>query len=286
MDREELELFRSSLERATASSTGKALDDALEELGWRDALDADRRAAVSTLFELQGIANATSSALDIVMAQAMGVEGPVVLPVLGSCAQPTDRGLGTFAFANSKPDGVLVRPVSGLDPSMELVEVSGESLPGEVEPASWAAAIAAGQVALGHELVGASKAMLSLAREHAVERIQFGRPIAAFQAVRHRLAESLVAIEGADAALDAAWDVESATTAALGKAIAGRSARSVARHCQQVLAGIGFTAEHPFHRYLRRTLVLDGLLGDARTLTWDLGEAMLRTRSIPAILPL
>ena len=58
------------------------------------------------------------------------------------------------------------------------------------------------------------------------------------------------------------------------------------RSCQQVLAGIGFTAEHPFHRYLRRVLVLDGLLGDTRSLTKALGEEMLRTRQLPPILRL
>ena len=284
MNREELELFRASVQQATAGNTGKALDDVLDELGWRDALAAHRHAAVSTLFELQGTANAASSALDIVMATALGVDGPVVLPPLGSCDQPTARGLGTFAFANSKPDGVTVRPVAGIDPTLGLVEVTGDlpESPSEV----WSAAVAAGHVALADELVGASKAMLQLARDHAVERIQFGRPIAAFQAVRHRLAEALVAIEAADAALAAAWELESPTNAALAKAIAGRSARIVARHCQQVLAGIGFTAEHPFHRYLRRVLVLDGLLGDTRSLTKALGEEMLRTRQLPPILRL
>jgi len=284
MDREELELFRSSLQQATASHTGKALDDALDELGWRDAMAADRRAAVSTLFELQGRANATSSALDIVMADALGVDGPVALPPLGSCEQPRARGLGTFAFANSTADEITVRPIAGIDPALGLVEVTG-ALP--VSPTSaWPAAVAAGQVALAHELVGASRTMLQLARDHAVERIQFGRPIAAFQAVRHRLAEALVAIEAAHAALDAAWEFESAMNAALAKAIAGRSARTVARHCQQVLAGIGFTVEHPFHRYLRRVLALDGLLGDTRTLTKQLGDEILRTRALPPILSL
>jgi alkylation response protein AidB-like acyl-CoA dehydrogenase len=128
--------------------------------------------------------------------------------------------------------------------------------------------------------------MLQLARDHARERIQFGRPIAAFQAVRHRLAESLVAIEAAEAALGAAWDIGSPLDAALAKAIAGRSARTVALHGQQVLAGIGFTAEHAFHPYVRRTLMLDGLLGDVRSLTRDLGEELLRTRRLPSILPL
>ena len=47
----------------------------------------------------------------------------------------------------------------------------------------------------------------------------------------------------------------------MAKAVAGRSARTVAKNCQQVLAGIGFTTEHHFHRYLRRILVLDELFG-------------------------
>jgi len=284
MDREELELFRASLQQATASHSGKALDDALDELGWRDALSADRRAAVSTLFELQGTANATSSALDAVMASALGVEGAVALPPLGTRDQPRARGLGTFAFANSTPDEVTVRPIAGIDPTLGLVEVTGAL---RASPSSaWPAAVAAGQIAVAHELVGASRAMLQLARDHATERVQFGRPIAAFQAVRHRLAEALVAVEAADAALDAAWEVESPMNAALAKAIAGRSARTVARHSQQVLAGIGFTTEHPFHRYFRRVLVLDGLLGDTRALTKALGEEMIRTRELPPILPL
>ena len=48
--------------------------------------------------------------------------------------------------------------------------------------------------------------MLDLAREHALERVQFGRPVAQFQAVRHRLADALVAIEALDATLAAAAD--------------------------------------------------------------------------------
>src|SRR5262249_1511860 len=147
-------------------------------------------------------------------------------------------------------------------------------------PVDWSAAVAAGQVALAYELVGAGRAMLRLAVEHALTRVQFDRPIASFQAVRHRLADSLLALEAAHAApLQAA---ESATIqaaadpvlAGIAKALAGRAARAVARHCQQVLAGIGFTTEHAFHHHVRRVLALDSLLGDARTLTRELGETL------------
>ena len=114
--------------------------------------------------------------------------------------------------------------------------------------------------------------MLELARTHALERVQFGRPIATFQAVRHRLAESLVALEAAAALLDAAWEDPSPVTAGMAKAFAGRSARTVARHCQQVLAGIGFTTEHPLHLSVRRTIVLDQLLGAGSVLTAAAGD--------------
>jgi alkylation response protein AidB-like acyl-CoA dehydrogenase len=147
-------------------------------------------------------------------------------------------------------------------------------------------AIAQARRALAHELVGASFVMLDLARTHALERVQFDRPIAQFQAVRHRLAEAQVAIDAAKATLHGAWNEPSPFTAMVAKAAAGRSARTVARHAQQVLAGIGFTAEHPFHRHFRRTRVLDALLGDTVTLTREIGASLLASRALPTPLPL
>jgi len=123
--------------------------------------------------------------------------------------------------------------------------------------------------------------MLELARRHALDRVQFGRPISSFQAVRHRLADSLVAIEAAAALLDAAWDEPSPAVAAMAKAFAGHGASTAGRHCQQVLAGMGFTKEHPFHRYLRRTIVLDRLLGAGNDLTRQLGADVLAHRPPP-----
>jgi alkylation response protein AidB-like acyl-CoA dehydrogenase len=130
--------------------------------------------------------------------------------------------------------------------------------------------------------------MLDLARGHALERMQFGRPIARFQAVRHRLADALVAVEALEAALAAAREQPSPETAALAKAVAGRSAHTVARHCQQVLAGIGFTMEHPFHRFLKRCLALEGLFlfGAADAIVVDVGRRLLATRRVPTLIEL
>jgi alkylation response protein AidB-like acyl-CoA dehydrogenase len=129
--------------------------------------------------------------------------------------------------------------------------------------------------------------MLSLARSHALDRTQFGRSIAAFQAVRHRLAETLVALDGAEATLVAAQnDPGDDLGSLLAKAAAGEAALTAARHCQQVLGGIGFTAEHGLHRHVRRALVLDGLLGSARELTREAGALLWEKRSAPRLVQL
>ncbi len=174
----------------------------------------------------------------------------------------------------------------GIDPDLGLVEVHGEVTIADASPVDWSAGVQLAQLALAHELVGVSHRALALAREHALERVQFGQPIAKFQAVRHRLAETLVAIETAVAVLDAAWIEPSPVAAAMAKATAGRSARVVAKHCQQVLAGIGFTDEHDLHRFLRRIWSLEQLFGSSATLTKQLGHDLLATRQLPPLLPL
>jgi hypothetical protein len=279
MDADERQLFADALVGALDGAAD--IDAALARLGWDEALQDDPRVAVSVLFEWQGRAAASSGALHAVMGAALGrAPAAVVLPMLGSTACPTVRGLALHA-----PAGLDARRLTGLDPALGLFEVTG---PFDLDDGSgkWENAIAAGQRALAHELVGASRAMLDLASTHALERIQFDVPIATFQAVRHRLADSLVAIESAAAAVDAAWDEPGPLTASVAKALAGRSGRLVTKHCQQVLAGIGFTAEHPFHPYLRRVRVLDGLLGDARSLTRELGQSLLQAGELPPILAL
>ena len=155
-----------------------------------------------------------------------------------------------------------------------------------IDARMWEQALAAGRRAIAHQIAGACRAMLDLACAHALERVQFGRPIARFQAVRHRLADALVALETLEAALTAAWDEPNPMTATLAKAIAGRTARTVATHCQQVLAGIGFTTEHPFHRFLKRTMVLEGILGSSDDLVTDVGRGLLATRFVPTLIEL
>ncbi len=296
MDVADRQLFADSLRRATTQCRGADLDAALIELGWHDALAAEPQLAISLLFEMQGAATTTSSALDAVVLDALGCEGDCVVLPDGMATAGITRAKTAVVVQVSAADTTAatvsvvdleVRPTGGLDPELGLMRVTGASgRPSEGVSVDWGAATAAAHRALGHELVGVARTMLELAREHALSRIQFGQPISAFQAVRHRLAESLVAIETAHAGLEAAWLDGSPQAAAMGKALAGRGARTVARHCQQVLAGIGFTMEHPFHRSFRRALVLDELFGSAHTLTRALGEQILATRQLPPLVPL
>ncbi len=129
--------------------------------------------------------------------------------------------------------------------------------------------------------------MLALARGRTrIERVQFGRPIARFQAVRHRLADALVAIEALEATLGAAWDEPGPMTAALAKAGAGRTAAPSPTHCQQVLAGTGFTTDHPFHRFLKRTMAARRAVRIGRRRSWSTSGAAARRARVPTLIEL
>ncbi len=325
MDATERDIFTASVRKAASGSVNGGLDDALEAIGFSDALEVDEYTAVSTVFEAQGAAAVNSSALGAVIGLHLGLGdsggAALIISPIGSAQLPARpniseepgtyvhlRGIGLCdlhssdtAMVVSERDGVLcsaridtedllARAIEGLDPGLELCEVDTElDLPSTAwKPASgsWDMAVAAGRLAIAHELLGAMREMLALARQHALERVQFGQPISNFQAVRHRLAETLVAIEAADSALEGAWIDRTPFTAQIAKAVAGNSSRVVRRHCQQVLAGIGFTTEHDLHRYIRRTMVLDALLGDARSLTEGVGRKLLAEGRIPNLLPL
>jgi hypothetical protein len=256
-DSEDLQLLSDSLRTTMAAASGAKLDAALTDLGWRDMLDEIPDIAIPLVFRLLGETGAHAPVLNDVVLGASGEApgGSIPLPFTGGSWVRWERSDGSS---------------SALDEEVPIHLVTqGDPLP--------AAGLAMGRQALGWWLVGTSKAMLSLARQHAVDRVQFGRHISSFQAVRHRLAEALVAIEGAEATLQTAADVAEdpeGLACLLAKAAAGQAALTTARHCQQVLGGIGFTAEHPLHRHVKRALLLEGLLGSARELTREAGSAL------------
>jgi alkylation response protein AidB-like acyl-CoA dehydrogenase len=141
----------------------------------------------------------------------------------------------------------------------------GDPLPGDI-----AAAVAVGTVALAAELVGVAQRALEMANAYAKEREQFGRPIGAYQAVSHRLADMLWDVEEARSLLYyAAWAADSEPdslplAASMAKARASDAATAVTHNAIQTFGGIGFTWEHDIHYFLKRARVGAQLLGTAR----------------------
>jgi hypothetical protein len=260
MDPEALQMLTDSLRTTMSAASGAKLDAALSDVGWLDMLDEIPDVAIPLVFRLLGETGAHAAVLNDVVLRAGGSPqgGTTPLPFTGGSWVTWDRG-----GVGQGPAG----PTSAIDGELPIHPVrEGDPLP--------MAALAAGRQALGWWLVGTSRAMLALARQHALDRVQFGRHIGSFQAIRHRLAETLVAIEGAEATLHTASAEPDELASLLAKAAAGQAALTTARHCQQVLGGIGFTAEHQLHRHIKRSLILDGLLGSTRELTREAGATL------------
>ena len=300
--------------RAALAGAGTNADAALAGVGWLEMLGAEPRAAIEIVFDALGRTNAAATALDDVVVSALGAvpraDLAVLLPPFGGWGVPgriDNGGVHALGCATGRvvtarellvvcegesvvvpTSAVEVRAVHGIDPhaGFHVVRVEHAAAGTPLRDGAWESAVASGRRAVAQEIAGATRTMLTLARAHALERVQFGRRIASFQAVRHRLADALVAIEALEATLQAAGDEPNILTAALAKATAGRAAHTVATHCQQVLAGIGFTTDHPFHRFLKRTMLLDGVFGTADAIAGDIGRQLIAARRVPTLIEL
>ena len=124
-------------------------------------------------------------------------------------------------------------------------------------------------VALAAEQVGGTQFCLDMAVGHAKERMQFGRPIGSFQAIKHRCADMLLDCEMArSAAYYAGWcvatgDDDLPVAAAMAKAHCSDAYFRAAAENIQIHGGIGFTWEHPAHLYFKRAKSSQLMFGDA-----------------------
>lgn len=123
--------------------------------------------------------------------------------------------------------------------------------------------------ALSTEMVGTAQKALDIAVEYAKTRVQFGKPIGSFQAIKHKCVDMMVAVENSRSlTYYAAWTVdervaEAATAVPMAKAYASDMAKNVTSEAIQVHGGIGFTWEHDMHLYHRRALAGEANLGNA-----------------------
>jgi len=130
-----------------------------------------------------------------------------------------------------------------------------------------AQAFQAGALASAAQLLGAGRALLAASVRHAGQRIQFGRPVGAFQAVKHHLADVAIGLEFARPLLDAAaialaaGDRGAARDVSAAKVACTEAARRAARAALQVHGAIGYTEEHDLHLWLMKVRALAGTWG-------------------------
>jgi len=189
-------------------------------------------------------------------------------------AARTDAGVSLFRVEGDAT-GLTRTALSTLDPTrkqarLELDRVEASLVGGD--GAGWAVlgrVLDRAAAALAAEQVGGAQRCLDMSVAYAKDRVQFGRPIGSFQAIKHKCADMLLEVESArSAAYYAAWcasqpDDELPAVASLAKAYCSDAFFHVASENIQIHGGIGFTWEHPAHLYFRRAKSSDLLFGDA-----------------------
>ncbi len=198
----------------------------------------------------------------IVAARKEGTSGP--------------EGISLFVVDGSA-EGLSKRPLVTMDQTRKMAEltfdsvkVPASSLMGE-EGEAWSSIVKVldlAAVALAAEQVGGAQKCLEMSTEYAKVRVQFGRPIGSFQAIKHKCADMLVAVESAkSAAYYAGWaasedNEELPVVAPLAKAYCSEAYFHCAAENIQIHGGIGFTWEHDAHLYFKRAKSSELLLGD------------------------
>lgn len=316
-DRETLDIFERTLRGVFVDQDGEDASRALEQIGWRDFLAADAPSVVPMVFSLLGELLVSSTALDdVAFAAVYGDDERWITAAAGTAfAHPRagvvagsltdgeltvdalvldgrhDVPVALVAAAGDRLRVVTVAAdalesvaVGGIDPAMGLVRVRGVVPSAAVVTDDHlvpAAVAEACRRALAYELVGLSTQMLAGATEYAKVRMQFGQPIGAFQAVKHRLADVYVAVRAAGVVIDESWRSDPELTTAAAKSLAARAFALASENCLQVLGAIGFTLEHDLHRFIRRGKVLDRLYGSERELRTELGRGLQAAGRMP-----
>ena len=175
--------------------------------------------------------------------------------------------------------GVRIERPTNLDPTRRSARVTLDGTPVEVVAGGAQALSDLARVILAAEAVGMAAECTEQAAAYAKVRLQFGRPIAMFEAVKHHCANMLVASELATGNVwDAARAVEDGGdqrtyTAAMAAVLALEAADLCANLNIQVHGGIGFTWEHDAHLYLRRATALEALI-DTEAAAIDVASAV------------
>jgi len=202
------------------------------------------------------------------------------LMICAALSQPGSDPLNgiTLFVVNPKAKEVSVSLLPVMDGTRKMCAVEFKDLPlsredilGEVNT-GWSfleKVLQRVQVGLCAENVGGAQRAMEIATSHAKSRVQFDKPIGAFQAIKHRCAEMYVDVEcGRSISYWAAWAQdqadrnEASLAASVAKAYCAEMFRKVSTSAIQVLGATGFSWDHDIHLYLKRAKVNEVLFGD------------------------
>ena len=207
------------------------------------------------------------------------VDGCLADLLLVVAREPDTSGLDGLSLYAVDPsaEGVTRTQLEALDPTRKLARIAftgvrgrlvgrrGEAGPAIVRTLDFAV------VALANEMVGGAARLLETAVAYARERVQFGRAIGSFQAIKHRLADLTLTVELAKSATHQAAsaaaesDPDLPALASLAKSAASDAYVQAAKDCIQIHGGIGFTWENDTHLFYKRAKSSEVFLGDPGT---------------------
>jgi alkylation response protein AidB-like acyl-CoA dehydrogenase len=188
-------------------------------------------------------------------------------------AARTDAGVSLFSVTGDA-SGLTRTPLPTMDQTRKQAKLELAGTPATLvgtDGGGWAALermLDLAAVGLAAEQVGGAQLVLEMAVQYAKDRVQFGRPIGSFQAIKHKCADMLLEVESAkSAAYYAAWcaaelNDELPAVASLAKAYCSEAYFHATAENIQIHGGIGFTWEHPAHLYFKRAKSSELLLGD------------------------
>ena len=184
------------------------------------------------------------------------------------------QGLSLFTVAGDAK-GLSRKALASMDPTRKLARLEFKGLEATLLGEAGAAAAPMGKLldiaaaCLANEMVGGAERLREDALTYAKMRMQFGRPIASFQSLKHKAADMLVDVELAKsaayyaaAAIDEG-DKDGPAVASLAKACASDAYLQTAIHAIQIHGGIGFTWDNDTHLWFKRAKHSEILLGDA-----------------------
>ena len=267
-----------------ATALVEAAGDAVQRR-WLPAIAAGELIATVAIPGTQASGGAASSAVgapDVAAREAAGgwildgaagfvLDGHVADLVLVPAA--TGEGMSLFAVRGSAP-GLARTLLPAFDATRKYARLDFAATPATLLGTAGGAASALarvydlGCVVLACEQVGVAERALEMARDYALLRTQFGRPIGSFQAIKHKLADVLLELEAArSAAWYGLWAADARpdqlpVVASIAQATCSAAAYLATAENMQVHGGIGYTWEHPAHLYFRRATTSRIWLGD------------------------